>query len=311
MAARLGRGGDGGRKAGGSARSDVCYAAARDVAQLVFGLEFELSLGCGSGSGCLPACLMLGIFVGQKQQQQRLHQNRQQAKRAQQNMQLQEEPQQQQQQPSSSSQATTATTVATMASALGRVVIPSSYVLVDLLVFFVVVFFGVDPLALAICQLFGKLTAQRSLQCTHTHTLTRINTHTQRQSHMHCTVAHSCKLMSLLVLQLSLLRCSLCSIACCCFSAASPNVAKHLNMPLFGFPAQMSLSWPKLAASCFCCCCCPSFVAFHDNLWHASCCSLPLLLLLLLFIFMRPAKAKFVSGYDAKLFEMPQKQMRI
>lgn len=140
------------------------------MAQLVFGLEYELSLGCGSGSGCLPACLMLGIFVGQQQQQQRLQQNRQQAKRAQQNMQLQEEPQQQQQPSSSSSQATTtATTLATMASALGRVVIPSSYVLVDLLVFFVVVVFGVDPLALAICQLFGKLTEQRSLQCTHTH----------------------------------------------------------------------------------------------------------------------------------------------
>lgn len=199
---------------GGCARCDVCYAAARDVAQLVFGLEFELSLGCGSGSGsgCLPACLMLGIFVGQQQQQQGLQQNRQQAKRAQQNMQLQEEPQKQQQQPSSSSssQATTATTVATMASALGRVVIPSSYVLVDLLVFFVVVFFGVDPLALAICQLFGKLTAQRSLQCTHTHT--------QRQSHMHCIVVHSCKLMSLLVLQQLSLRCA---VPCAALRAAA------------------------------------------------------------------------------------------
>lgn len=53
-----------------------------------------------------------------------------------------------------------ATRIATMASsALGRVVIPSSYVLVDLLV----LFWGRPACRLAICQLFGKLTAQRSL----------------------------------------------------------------------------------------------------------------------------------------------------
>lgn len=117
-------------------------------------------------------------------------------------------------------------------SALGRVVIPSSYVSVDLLV----LFWG-RPACLGYLPIVWQINSAKEFA----HPCVRLD-------------VAPCVAATVFAVGVAAAAAAASSSAPaasrCVYCSQLQNVAKHLNMPLFGFPAQMSLSWPKLAASC-------------------------------------------------------------